>query len=211
MISLHCKTARSLGCTCQIKVNKFGQKIKSGKHQAACFYKQGVEVPSDFASKLDIETVGQNIKHEMHAQVTKLSEDNHVAPDKTWNQVNTKFIAKARDNYQGMTSEELRKLVNNTRQARNGEGKIQKVEPEFCGTTKGAFLHHSSLFADKKGIQQMMCFALKELYFHICQKVVSYCYTACCSVVYCIQQCNPPTRNGTSKACFVCICYIQKV
>ena len=152
-ITFLCKSACSLGCTCQIRVNKFGQKIKYGKHKTACFYKQGVEVPSDIASKLDIETVGQNIKHDMHVQVTKLSENNHVTRDNIWNQVNAEFIAKAGNNYQGMTREEVRKLVHNSHQAKIDGDKIQRVESEFCGTTKKAFLRHSSLFDDDNGIQ----------------------------------------------------------
>ena len=50
-----------------------------------------------------------------------------------------------------------------------------KEDSWFCGTNQRAFLCHSSLFADDNGIQWMMCFALKELYFHICGTEVS-CY-----------------------------------
>ena len=99
----------------------------------------------------------------MHARVSNLAEETNDFVEKIWAVSNDEFCAKGGPNYRGMRKEQVRDLVRNTRKKRIGGDSISKVEAEFCGTKESAFLRHSSIFADIKRLQQMMCFATPEL------------------------------------------------
>ncbi len=62
-----------------------------------------------------------------------------------------------------MTKAEVKKLVYNSRERVNGGDAISKIEQMYGGDENKAFLCYQSSFVDKKGMQKMMCFALRQL------------------------------------------------
>ena len=62
-----------------------------------------------------------------------------------------------------MTKAEVKKLVYNSREHINGGDVISKIEQIYGVDENKAFLRYQSSFVDKKGMQKMMCFALRQL------------------------------------------------
>jgi len=155
----NCKHWRTFKCPRQVRLNALGQVVATGEHLPACFFKNGLQPPSSD----EIAAMGHDYAHEMRAEVTKLAEETRIKADDIWQQVNHNFIKKGGQNYQGMRKHQVKKLVWHLRREQHGTDQVQKVEMEYGGTKREAFLRHSSVFADVQCMQRMMCFAFPEL------------------------------------------------
>ena len=124
--------------------------------------------------KNEVPVLGHDYFPEMHARVTKLAEEANDYVEQIWAIVNTEFREKGGPSYRGMRKEQVRDLIRNTRKKKIGGDAIGKVEAEFCGTKSEGFLRHSSIFADIKCLQRMMCFAMPELLKYLLYQSVSY-------------------------------------
>ena len=82
-----------------------------------------------------------------------------------------------------MRKEQVWKLVCNTKQKQVGGDTIGKIEGEYSGDKRDAFLCHSSIFSDKKGPQRMMAFSVPELMSYLNYAMVSSKYV---STVVCL-------------------------
>ena len=158
----YCKHARThKGCTRQVHVNFLGQTITKGEHQPACFFKNGLTLPAGVHKLYG--DIGKDYTAEMHARVLKIAVETKDSANDIWCQVRTEFIQKGGENFQGMRRQQVEKLVWAHRREVTGVDQVQKVEVEYGGTKRQAFLRHSATFADEKVMQCMMCFALPEL------------------------------------------------
>ena len=62
-----------------------------------------------------------------------------------------------------MTKNQVCKLVYNAHGHCFGEDVISKVETQYSGSNKTAFLRHHASFADDEGMQHIMCFSVPQL------------------------------------------------
>ena len=97
--------------------------------------------------------------------------------------MNDEFFEKEGPSYQGMRKEQVQKLVRNTKQKQICGDAIGKIEVEYSGDKRDAFLCHSSIFSDKKGPQRMMAFSVPELMSYLNYAMVSSKYV---STVVCL-------------------------
>jgi hypothetical protein len=84
-------------------------------------------------------------------------------PEQIWAATVKHFREIAGQNFTGMTKAEVKKLVYNSRKRVNGGDAISKIEQMYGGDENKAFLCYQSSFVDKKGMQKMTCFALRQL------------------------------------------------
>jgi hypothetical protein len=117
--------------------------------------------------------LGEDYFDEMYARIVKLAEETKYSVEKIWCLVNDEFREKGGPSYRGMRKEQVRKLVRNTKMRQVGGNAIGKVEAEFSGNKKDAFLRHSSIFPDEKGPQRMMAFSVPELMSYLNYAMVS--------------------------------------
>ena len=104
-------------------------------------------------------------------------EDLSLPAGKIWMKVVDHFKA-INPNFAGLTKEQMTSLVYNTRRDNIGGDAVRKVEAEYSGSTKSAFLRKSLLFHSELPNDMYFC----RLYMHI-EETFS-CYFPL--VLYCV-------------------------
>ncbi len=141
-------------------------------HSICCYHKHGVPVPED--RKAELPSVGGDFSLEMENFVKNLALENTCKDAKEiWKETVKHFRELGGGNFQGLSKMQVTSLVYNTRRDNIGGDAIRKVEAEYSGSKKSAFLRHSCTFSDEKGPQRMMCFGVPELFSHLCYPMVS--------------------------------------
>ena len=176
-IQFYCKYKRSNGCGRQCWINAQGDMRSSGEHKQECYFKAGQPIPGEDA----LPKVGNDHSGDMKMRTIEEAEDVSQNPMDIWEKVNKEFLKKYGKNYIGMRKDQVINLVNNHRRQKIGGDALQKVEGEYCGSTKDAFCRHSSLFCDENGVQRQMAFSRPELCSQLGYSGVSY---VCLGVYY---------------------------
>ena len=86
----------------------------------------------------------------------------HDTPAVVWRDCVAHFTKEVGPNFYGLDKTQMQNLVYHARERTFGGNTISKVETQYGGTNKAAFMWYSSTFSDDDKMEQMMCFALPQ-------------------------------------------------
>eukprot|EP00804_Cyclotella_cryptica_P019805 CCRYP_009698-RA/>CCRYP_009698-RA protein AED:0.16 eAED:0.16 QI:838/1/1/1/0/0/5/278/686 len=136
--------------------------VRGGNHAPACLKHNShkVLVNAEIVDKAqDVQDAMYQFVEERCTSIDHRSDSLEVI----WNDTCKHFREIAGKNYIGMTKSQVRKLVYNAGDRCFGGDVISKVEAQYSGSNKTAFLRHHASFADDEGMQRIMCFSVPQL------------------------------------------------